>query len=350
MDIYGQYQFNLINVLEDLRQENGVFRASSSKHYNATWIRDNYWNSQPYLNLDPMKYLQTCQTHIDFLLKWENEYDNKISWLIKDPDLTGREHRFIHPKVNFDGSEIKGLKWQFLQIDTLAYFILMFFNGYINGLPVFRNSEDREIVQLLITALEGLDFCNKNYAHSWEEELGIFTSNLGLITRALEVAYDMGFQVNREILRKARRKFYGQFPYERTGRDWDLTLLFLGAVDGILKPIDIDEIVEGIEGNILKNHGVIRYKNDIYKPFSNVNIKPKEEMQWCMGLSYLSIIHTKRRNIEKGKYYLDLLLNKYPDGIIPEGVNEKGEPCDNTPLAWSVSMTLLAIQALKELT
>lgn len=345
MKKYIQYSNKLYQVLDSLRQPNGVFRASASVHYNATWIRDNYWNAQPYLKMNPEKYMQTCHTHLDFLKKWEYGYDHKISWLIKDPILEGREHRFLHPKVNYDGSEIVGLKWQFLQIDTLAYFLLLFYNGHKRGLEVFRDEQDFKIVQLLIKALEHLDFCNKNYAHSWEEELGIFTSNLGLIMRALECSHEMGFEVDREILRKARRKFYGQFPYERTGRDWDLTLLFLTAVDGILKPIDIEDIIQGVETHILRPYGVIRYQNDVYKPFQEPQNTPKAEMQWCMGLGYLALAYLKVNERTKAKLCIDQIMQRYPDGCVPEGVNEVGYPCDNTPLAWSVSMSLLAIQA-----
>lgn len=344
MNKYISYANKLFKVLYSLRQPNGVFRASSSEHYNATWIRDNYWNSQPYLITNLEKYLQTCHTHIDFLHLWENGYDNKISWLIKNPDLKGREYCFIQPKVNFDGTEIDGLNWQFLQIDTLAYILLLLYQGHSKNLEVFRNESDKAIVQLLITALEGLDFCNVTFAHSWEEELGIFTSNLGLIMRALECAYEMGFNIDSEVLRKTRRKFYGQFPFERTGRDWDLTLLFLASIDDILKPVDTNNILNGIETNLLREYGVIRYKEDIYKPFNKITCDT--EMEWCMGLAYLSLINFKQGNHSKGLHYLNSLIDRYPDGNIPEGVNCYGEPCDNTPLAWSVAITLLATQEL----
>lgn len=338
------YGHTLFRNLDSLRQPNGVFRASWSEHYNATWIRDNYWNAQPYLYMNPEKYMQTCHTHIDFLKKWENEYDGKLSWMIRDPNFEGNEHRFIHPKVNFDGSEIDGLKWQFLQIDTLAYILLLLYGGQKRHLQVFRDNSDREIVQLLLRALEGLDFCNKVFAHSWEEELGIFTSNLGLIMRALEGSYEMGLKTNSEVLRKTRRKFYGQFPYERTGRDWDLTLLFLCAIDKLLEPIDVSGIIQGVEGNLVRERGVLRYVGDIYKPFSHG--KCENEMEWCMGFGYLAIAHTKLGNREKALGYLEKLMEMYPKGRIPEGVNHLGVPCDNTPLAWSISITLLAIQNL----
>lgn len=344
MNEYLDYRNKLFSVLDSLRQPNGVFRASQSEEYNATWIRDNYWCNLSYLDLYPQKYLQTCRTHLDFLHKWEREYDNKISWLIKDTELYKQPSRFIQPKVNFDGSEIKGLQWNFLQADTLAYLVLMMYYGYKNNMNVFRNQDDIKVFQILIDATLVLKLYDKEMGASWEEELACFTSNIGLILRALECAYEMGFDVDYTEITKYRLKFYSQFPYERTGRDWDLTLLFLCATDGILKPIDVEQVLKGIHTNLEREYGVIRYNNDIYKPFRNSTCN--NEMQWQMGFGYLALIYGKCNNKKVCKDYIDKLMNKYTDGNIPEGCNELGESCYNVPLAWSVSMCIQAINTL----
>lgn len=354
--MYTEFQQNLKTTIETLRQENGTFRASHSEEYNATWIRDNFWNNLSYLNHEPEKYLQCCHTHLDFLKLYEFNYDHKLAWLIREPDVYGeRSKRFIHPKVNFDGTEIEGLQWQFLQLDTLAYYLLMFWYGVKNGLEVFRDKKDKYVVQLLIKIIEKLDICNKVYAHSWEEETAIFTSNLGLCMRALEVSYEMGFEVSTEELRRIRRKFYGQFPLERHGRECDLTLLFLTVIDGILKPIDTIDTIQQVSKNLYGEFGIKRYCGDIYKPFvreyhcCDWKQPCKEEMQWPMGYGYIAIAYAKMGEKEIAKHYIEKLYKAYPNGQVPEGVNEKGEQCVNSPLCWSCSMTSLAIDALNSL-
>ncbi|MGL5690749.1 MAG: hypothetical protein ACRDD8_07995, partial [Bacteroidales bacterium] len=315
-----------------------------SEHYNATWLRDNYWCNMAYLNNDIEKYMQTCRTHINFLHKWENEYDSKISWLSKDTDVHKMPSRFIHPKVNFDGSEIKGLDWQFLQADSLFYIIIMLYNGWKYDSGIIANLEDRNVVQKLVDAIMKLDIPKKNLAHSWEEELACFTSNLGLGIKAINCAYEMGFEINHNVLKEYRLKFYSQFPYERSGREWDLTLLFLCVIDGILEKADIEEVLKGVHLNLEREYGVIRYKDDIYKPFESISCDT--EMEWQMGFGYMALIYGRMGNKNMAMYYIDKLISRYPNGRIPEGTNNIGLYCDNTPLAWSVAMCIQAIDIL----
>ncbi len=342
---YEDYRDKCFAILNQLRQSNGTFRAAFGEHYDATWIRDNFWNSQSYLDLYPDKYLETCHTHLDFLKMYENEYGNKLSWLIKDTDVYGdKEHRFLHPKVNYDGTEIEGLKWRFIQQDGFSYYILMMYNGWKKGLEVFRNHEDRYVIQLLVKISEALEIDRKPYAHSWEENVDIFSSNLYLSIKALECAYEMGFDVDRGNLKRVRAKFNQQFPRETASREWDLTLLFICVLDNSLSYIEVEDIVNGVTLNLERQYGVCRYLNDVYRPFAGTH--EKSEMQWLMGYGYLGIIHIKQGNIQAGMNYIDKMINSYPDARIPEGVDAMGRPCDNTPLAWSISMCIQAINEL----
>lgn len=352
---YEKYQELLQKNIEELRQENGTYRASWSEEYNATWIRDNFWCNMSNLHHNKEKYIQTAQTHLDFLKKYETEYDHKISWLIKDNNVQGKlenMRRFIHPKVNFDGTEIEGMKWNFIQLDTLPYYILMMYYGWKNGMEIFRDKEDREMIQLVIKVIEAMDICNRDFGSAWEEECSQFTSNIGLCMRALEAGYEMGFDINQEELRKIRRKFWGMFPLERHGRTCDLTLLFLCAIDGVLKPVDIDNVMENVAKELHRDYFCCRYSGDKYKPFDrtmdcNDHRQPcKGEMQWCMSAGYLAITCCKINNNSSAKHYIDKLVELYPDGLIPEGINEKGEPCVNSPLCWSMAMASLGIDAI----
>ncbi len=341
MNKYEQYRETCFNILNQLRQPNGTFRAAFGPHYNATWIRDNYWNAQSYLTLFPDLYVQTAQTHLDFLKM--NKY--KMEWLLKDSNVYGKnEYRFIHPKVNYDGSEIEGLQWRFIQADTLMYYFLIVYNGWKQNLNIIRDEEDMIVLQLLIKVIEEFDLAEKAMAHSWEENVEIFSSNIGLAIKALNSAYEMGFDVDRKNLKKLQLKFNQQCPNEAHNRDWDLTLLFLCTFDDLLTKIQIEDIVNGVTLNLERKNGVIRYKDDVYRPFKDDFVN--EEMEWLMGWGYLGLIHIKQGNIEAGKQYIDKIINAYPDGRIPEGTDKNGKPCENTPLAWSITMCIQAINAL----
>lgn len=349
-EFYLQYKEILMGKLNMMRKDNGVFRAALSTHYDACWIRDNYWCNMSYLEEYPELYLQTCHTHLDFLHMYENDYDHKLSWLLKDPDVGHwNNYRYIHPKVNFDGTEIEGMAWNTLQLDSFpAYYLLMIYQGWKKGLSVFRNDEDKKVVQLCVKILEKLDISNRELCHSWEEINRVFTSNLGLCIKVLEGCYEMGFDVDREELKKIRSKFNDQFPFECKDRDWDFTLLFICVLDDFLSPIQIEDIVQGVTVNLEREHGVIRYINDVYKPF-NDGIECREEMQWKMAFGYLSIIYSKMGMTDVAKQYLDKIVMDYPDGDIPEGVNELNQDCYNKNLAWSISMTIQAINKLLDL-
>lgn len=349
MDIkkYEVYREKLYNQLEKLRYDNGTFRASNSPEYDAVWTRDSYYCNLSYLGIDNHKYLQTCHTYLDFLHKWENEYDHKITWLTKQVITTHQEgYKFLHPKYHRDGSEIKGLQWEFRQQDSFPYIILMMWHGFNDGLEVFRNDDDRKVFQLLIKAMEHTKYWEMDYAGSWEEETAVLMSNMLLSIYATEKAYEMGFDVDRECLRKARRKAYGQFPYERDGKEWDLTLLFPCILDNAIAKVDIEDIVNGCMQNLQKNRYMCRYSGDIYKPFRKQEDVPKDEMQWCFSGAFLSIIHSNFGNMDSAKQYIDFVMNEYPDGDIPEGVNEHGVRCFNEILAWSIAMYIQAINKL----
>ncbi|MGL4451159.1 MAG: hypothetical protein ACRCTZ_08225 [Sarcina sp.] len=344
---YLGYMEKLYSQLEKLRMPNGTFRASNSMEYNSTWLRDSFWCNLSYLNHDNEKYLQTCHTHLDFMHLWENKYDHKITWLTRQTISSHEEgFKFIHPKVNFDGTEITGLNWQFLQQDSFPYMILMMYYGWKEGLDVFRTVEDYKIMQLWIKAMENTKYWEISLAGAWEEEVAVFMSNMLLSIFATEKCYEMGFDVDREILRKARIKAYGQFPYEREGKLWDLTLLFPCVLDGCLSNIDIEDIVKGCQTNLFRTRYMCRYPFDIYKPFRNDwDMKPSE-MEWCFSGAYMSIIMSKFNNMEMAEWYIDNIIEDYPDGDIPEGVNCDNTRCFNEILAWSVSMYIQAINKL----
>ena len=97
----------LIKVNRSLRLENGLYVASNGEFYrNFCWIRDIYNQSLPELTINPSNYQQTYQTLLDYLHNIEDNYDNKISWLIQQPKPIDST-RFIHPRFYPNLHEIK---------------------------------------------------------------------------------------------------------------------------------------------------------------------------------------------------------------------------------------------------
>ena len=355
--MYENYQQKLLNIIDGMRRENGTYIAAPSEDYkNWTWIRDGFYINLSNLYHDFGKYTQMCHTYFDFLKKYEYDYGNKLTWLAKNKDFHSNienMRHFVHPRVHPDGSE-NDQNWAFNQGDTLAYYILTIWYAYREiGEEIFRDSEDKRMLQLLVDGIENLDIIHQPFSTSWEEPAFVSASNIGLNMRALEVAYKMGLRVDASKLREIRKGFYDLFPYESKDRSCDLTLLFLCALDGILEDIDIDDILNNVAKELHGVNFLIRYKNDTFKPFDrnkDVNDPTQpcvNEPEWCMSAGYLAITYAKQGQIEIAKHYIDKLIELFPDGRIPESIEGcSGRKCLNSPLTWSCAITSVAIDYL----
>ena len=151
----------------------------------------------------------------------------------------------------------------------------------------------------------------------------------------------------KELIEYGKKTLTELLPRESKHKFVDLALLSLIYPYNIVNEEQRNKILENIEYLLLKERGVIRYKNDHY-----YNKNPdgySEEAEWCFGLSWLAIIYEHLGDKEKAKYFVDKMLATQTAKGIPElYFSHTNKPNDNTPLGWAESLFVVALHDMNE--
>ena len=326
----------LFNELYKLRCHNGFYSASSSVDYKHTWLRDNYYCALPELWHNKEYYKQTYQTWLDYYISVEFKY-NKFTSLINKKSLD-ENYEFPNPRLNLDLTEIH-TGWNHVQIDTIGYFLLGIAQGENNNIKIIRNQDDLDIINKAILMLDAINYISVPESGAWEENRECYRSSTigavlaGLIgIKTLDDRFNIPINIIDKLINESKDALITILPNETPTRNSDLAQLFLIYPFNVLDEDMSKTILNQIENKLLKDNGVIRYVNDKY---FNCN----GEAEWTFGLAYLGIIYLKLKNLDKSRYYLNLLLS---NGIlIPELYYSKTNiGNDNKPLAWTLALTI----------
>lgn len=295
-------------------------------------MRDNFYCSLPELWGNPKKYAQTYHTWLDYYKGIERKY-NKFSSLI---NKKGIQHAYEFPnvRINLDLSEtITG--WNHMQLDTIGYFLYGIAQGEENCLRIIRDSIDLDIVNKTIQMLDAIRYHEVSECGAWEEnDENPRASSIGAVVGGLIAIQKIGVEVPQHLIDNGMAALNWILPKETPSRNYDLAQLFLLYPFNILNAEQSDIILKNVEENLLRNKGVIRYIGDVYY---NLN----GEAEWTFGFAYLGLIYYEKGNFVKAQYYYDKIISDAVNYNIPElyfsGTNKRN---DNTPLGWSVALTL----------
>lgn len=355
---YKEIKNKLYKINNSLRLDNGLYVASSGQHYvNFCWWRDIFYQSLPTFKKYPDLYIQTYQTFLDFLIK----YESKIDYLIEYPH-DYNNHTVLHPRIFPDLSEITS-NWGNMQGDAIFLMLFGIGCGLDKKMIILRDKKDKEIIQKCITMYETLEYWKLRGNNCWEEDEQIHSHAIGAGLSALIKLKNHGFVVDDNKLKISRNTLDELLPRETIYRDCDLSQLQLIYPLNIVSKEQGEQILDNIETNLLRDNGVIRYVGDNYynlasehsfithKSLYYPNIKNQlkgNELEWTFGLSYLSIIYKKMGFELVSKNYLDKVIERAGDDLmIPEGYYSKTNiKNENTPLGWSVALTIIAIEEL----
>lgn len=355
---YKEIKDKLYKINNSLRLDNGLYVASLGEHYrNFCWWRDIFYQSLPTFKKSPELFVQTYHTFLDYLIK----YEHKIDYLTNNP-YDYNNHTALHPRIYPDLSEITA-NWGNKQGD--AIFLMMFGIGIglEKKLEIIRNKKDKEVVQKVIIMYETMEYWKMSGNDAWEEHDDVHSHAIGAGLSALKKLKKVGFVVNDSKLKLAQNALNELLPKETIYRDCDLAQLQLIYPLNIINKTQREEILDNIESTLLRKNGVIRYVGDTYfnlaseHSFNTHNslyypsIKNQligNELEWTFGLAYLSIIYKKMGFELVSKTYLDTILERVSDDfMIPEGYYSKTNiKNENTPLGWSVALTIIAIEEL----
>jgi len=326
-----------IKILKSMRYKNGLFAAASkevSTGYNMAWIRDNIYSILGFEATNNKKeVIKTLRTLLDIMLK--HEY--KLDWMIKQP-LPKARYRYIHARFDPKTGEELAQEWGNKQNDSIGSLLFKIGELERKGIKVHRNKSDLRILQKLVNYLEAIEYWKDEDNGIWEENEEVHASSVGACVAGLrEISFLV--EVTPELILKGMHTLAKLLPRESITKETDLALLSLIYPFKVTTKEQTNKILKAIETKLVKEKGIIRYKDDNY--YSNGS-----EAEWCFGFPWLAIIFKELNQADKYAHYMRKSLS---------AMNKKGEMPElyyantsthneNTPLAWAQSLYVVAKQ------
>jgi phosphorylase kinase alpha/beta subunit len=180
----------------------------------------------------------------------------------------------------------------------------------------------------------------------WNEE--VHASSVGACLAGLKsVAKLSSIDVPEFLLKEGEIALRALLPRESVSHFADLAQLSLIFPYEIVDAKQRDEILGNIEYHLLRERGVIRWKNDWY--YNKNSDGYSEEAEWCFGLSWLAIIYTNLGNKKKAQFFIDRMIATVSKHGVPELYFSHSEKFNqNTPLGWAESLFLVALHEMNE--
>ena len=336
-------------ILKSLQYSSGLFAASSKKvstGYDKSWLRDNFYECLAFqVAGDYETATKTYSALLKIFLKHEWKIDHAIN------QRPWEKHEYIHARFHPQTFEEFWEDWGNKQNDAVR--AILFGVGEIYNAGYFQNlgNEDEilRILNKLILYLQSIQYYQDLDSGMWEEDEEIHASSIGACVAGLtNIKKIKGIEVPKDLIEKGKKALNELLPRESKKKFTDLSLLSLIYPYNIVTKKQAKEIINNIEYLLLKERGVIRYKNDYY--YNKNNDGYSEEAEWTFGLAWLSIIHKQMGDIKKAKELLEKLIKIDTKLGIPELYFSNSEKYNqNTPLGWSESLFLVAIYELHAL-
>lgn len=338
---------NLINqhlkVLENLQAPTGLFRASGvdvDTGYDKAWLRDNFYECLPFVLLGKWDVvLKTYNTLLEIFLKFEWKIDHAIA------QKPAHKHEYIHARFHPETFDEFWEEWGNKQNDSIGAILFMLGELEATHHQNILDTEDKKrIAQKLVDYLNSLQYWQDIDNGVWEENEEIHASSVGACLAGLKSIDRLPYiTINYNLIQKGEEALAKLLPRESEKKFVDLALMTLIYPYDIVTPEQQEEILENIEYHLVREHGVIRYKNDYYY---NKNIDGmSEEAEWTFGFTWLALIYTRLGNKDKARKYMELSFNTINEkGEIPElYFSNSDEHNVNSPLGWSESMFVIAL-------
>ncbi|PIN81472.1 glycoside hydrolase family 15 [Candidatus Woesearchaeota archaeon CG10_big_fil_rev_8_21_14_0_10_32_9] len=334
-----------LNILKNLQYTSGLFAASkkeSSTGYDKSWLRDNFYECLAFYILEDWTTVEKTYTALlNIFLKHEYKLDYAIASKPK------YKHEYIHARFHPETFDEFWEDWGNKQNDSIG--AILFMIGKLeqrNPKILLKGEHQIRIVNKLVKYLNSIEYWHDEDSGMWEMNEEVHASSVGACVSGLrEVSKLPEIEVPEVLLRSGERTLNHLLPRESKTKFVDLALLSLIYPYNVVNKKQKEEILRNVEYQLLKKHGVIRYKNDHY-----YNKNPdgySEEAEWCFGLSWLAIIYEHLGRREKAEYFVELMLETATDQGVPElYYSNSTKYNDNTPLGWAESLFIVALHDL----
>ena len=136
-------------------------------------------------------------------------------------------------------------------------------------------------------------------------------------------------------------------PRESKTKFVDLSLLSLIWPYDVVTKKEREEILKNVEYLLLRERGVIRYKNDHY--YNKNTDGYSEEAEWTFGLCWLAIIYEQLGDKKKAQFFIDKMVKTLTSDGVPElYFSNSPKPNENNPLGWSESLFIVALHNMNK--
>ena len=335
-----------LKILRSLQYKTGLFAASKKDAptgYNKSWLRDNFYECLAFQAIDDW---DTIESTMLAIMKIFEKHEYKIDIAIKQRPT--HKHEYIHARYDPESFDEFWEEWGNKQ--NVAVGAVLFLIGELEKRDrgFLKPEVHQRLVQKLVYYLGSIEFWHDIDSGMWEENEEVHASSIGACIGGLKsIKEHTSISVPDEYLKHGYDALGKLLPRESNTKFADLAQLSLIWPYHVVGTVQTKQILENIEYHLLREHGVIRYKNDHY-----YNKNPdgySEEAEWCFGLSWLCIIYEELGEKGKAKQYLQMMLSTVTDEGIPElYFSHTDKHNANTPLGWSESLFVLALYHLGE--
>jgi GH15 family glucan-1,4-alpha-glucosidase len=336
-----------MQILEGLKYDTGLFAASRKDvgtGYDKSWLRDNFYECLAFEVLgDYATVEKTYNAILAIFLKHEGKIDHAIATKPKYP------YEYIHPRYHPETFDEFWDEWGNKQHDQIGAILFMIGELETKYRRMILDNDDKiRIVQKLVNYLESIRYWEDPDNGIWEYEEEVHASSIGACVAGLESINRLAcINVPPELIKTGKETLNNILPRESQKRFVDLALLSLIYPYNIVNAQQRKQILENVEYLLLKERGVIRFKNDYY-----YNKNPdgySEEAEWTFGLSWLAIIYEHMGDKEKAKVFIDKMLKAQTARGVPElYYSHTDKPNENTPLGWAESLFIVALHDMNK--
>ncbi len=337
-----------LDMVRSLQKPSGVFTASAHNvetGYDKAWLRDIYFMTLGFLETGEIAVVQKAAKA---LLTLFVKHQDKIDWAIENKPKEAWQ--YIHARFHPETFEEYWEEWGNSQNDAVGEVLNIIITLEQLGASILETDEERAMVQKIVDYLVTLEYWQDADNGIWEEAMEVHASSIGSVVAALKKASEIDWlKVPVEAVEKGEAALRALLPRESVTKFCDLALLSLIYPFAVTTEEETLTILRNVEYHLARDKGVIRYKLDRY--YNNNSDGFSEEAEWCFGLAWLAIVYAERGEKEKAYYWLrKAKATVTADGKVPELYYSHTErPNENTPLGWSESMYVVALQKVKEL-
>ncbi len=344
---YKQLIDKHLEILKGLQYDTGLFAASDKAvgtGYDKSWLRDNFYET---IAFEVIGDWETVEKTYEAILQIFLKHEAKIDWAIQHkPQAT---YQYIHARFHPETFDEFWEEWGNKQNDAIG--CILFRIGELehhHKRSVLSTPDHIRIVNKLVQYLEVIEYWHDRDSGMWEEDEEVHASSVGACVAGLRSIQRLTeVHVPEHLIEKGDDALQTLLPRESDRKFVDLSLLSLIWPYGVVTASQKNAILDHVEYHLLRERGVIRYKNDRY--YNKNTDGYSEEAEWTFGLAWLAIIYEKLGNLEKARELIKELIAVDTEKGMPElYFSNSPEYNDNTPLGWSESLFIVALYEMEK--